>query len=159
MAGRNLHGSGMNRPDFSIDDAAAQAQIKTTMGADTARIWAAYKAADPKATAAQLLARVSSDQGIRANTGTQIERKASLGGAPAFLYLPMWPAPFMGGRFRRIREDRLSRHARTPLGGLQFELEADHVVRRSKRRQERSRPGSYVAAAARRKGARVILRD
>ena len=102
MAGSNLHDSGLNRTDFSIDDAAAQEQIKTTMGADTARIWAAYRGADPKATAAQLLARISSDQGIRTNTRTLIERKALLGGAPAFLYLLTWPAPFMGGRYGSV---------------------------------------------------------
>jgi para-nitrobenzyl esterase len=102
MAGSNLHDSGMNRTDFSIDDAAAQEQIKTTMGADSARIWAAYRGAYPKAAAAQLLARISSDQGIRTNTRTLIERKASLGGAPAFLYLLTWPAPFMGGRYGSV---------------------------------------------------------
>jgi para-nitrobenzyl esterase len=102
MAGSNLHDSGLNRTDFSIDDAAAQEQLKTTMDGDTGHVWSAYRAADPKATAAQLLARISSDQGVRANTRTLIERKAALGRAPGFLYLLTWPAPFMGGRYGSV---------------------------------------------------------
>ena len=102
MAGSNLHDSGSNRTDFSIDDGAAQEQLKTTMGADSGRIWTAYRAADPKATAAQILARISSDQGIRANTRTLIERKAALGPGPGYLYLLKWPAPFMGGRYGSV---------------------------------------------------------
>lgn len=102
MAGSNLHDGGSGRTDFSIDDAAAQEQLKTNMGTDVARIWTAYRSADPTATAPQLLARISSDQGIRANTRTLIERKAALGGAPAYLYLLMYPAPFMGGRYGSV---------------------------------------------------------
>ena len=70
MAGSNLNDSGLNRTDFSIDDAAAQEQLKASMGDETARIWTAYREDDPKATAAQLLARITSDQGIRASTRT-----------------------------------------------------------------------------------------
>jgi para-nitrobenzyl esterase len=102
MAGSNLHDSNLGRTDFSIEDATAQEQLKTAMGEETARIWASYKEADPKATAPQLWARITSDQGIRASTRTLIERKAMLGRAPAFLYLLTWPAPFMGGRYGSV---------------------------------------------------------
>ena len=102
MGGSNLHDSNLNRIDFSIDDAAAQEQLKTSMGDASGRVWAAYKGADPKATASQLLARISSDQGIRATTRTLIERKAAAGGAPGYLYLLTWPAPFMGGRYGSV---------------------------------------------------------
>ena len=102
MGGSNLHDSGSGRTDFSIDDAAAQEQLKSALGADTGRIWSAYRAADFQATAAQLQARISSDRGIRASTRTVIERKAALGKAPAFLYLLRWPAPFMGGRYGAV---------------------------------------------------------
>jgi para-nitrobenzyl esterase len=102
MGGSNLHDSGLNRTDFSIDDAAAQEQLKSTLGSDTARVWSAYRAADAKATAPQLLARISSDRGVRANTRTVIERKAALGKAPGFLYLLRWPAPFMDGRYGSV---------------------------------------------------------
>jgi para-nitrobenzyl esterase len=102
MAGSNLHDSNLSRTNFSIDDAAPQEQLKTPMGDDTAHIWAAYRDADPKATAAQLWARIVSDQGIRATTRTLIERKAALGRAPTFLYLLKWPAPFMSGRYGSV---------------------------------------------------------
>ncbi|MGE5487898.1 MAG: carboxylesterase/lipase family protein [bacterium] len=101
MAGSNLHDSGMN-PDLSMDDAAAQEQLKTRMGADAAKIWAAYRAAFPAEKPAHLLARISSDQGTRSSTRTLVERKAALGRAPAFLYLLTWPAPFMDGRYGSV---------------------------------------------------------
>jgi para-nitrobenzyl esterase len=102
MGGSNLHDGGSNRTDFSIDDAAAQEQLKTTLGEDTARIWSAYRATDQKETAARMLARISSDRGLRANTRILLERKAALGKAPAFLYLLRWPAPFMEGRYGSV---------------------------------------------------------
>ena len=102
MGGSNLHDSGLNRTDFSIDDTAAQEQLKSTLGNDTARVWSAYRTADPTATAPQLLARISSDRGVRASTRTVIERKAALGKAPGFLYLLRWPAPFMDGRYGSV---------------------------------------------------------
>ncbi len=102
LAGSNLQDNNLGRTDFSIDDAAAQQQLQSALGADTARIWAAYRQADPTATAANLWARISSDHGIRATTRTLIERKAALGRAPGYLYLLKWPAPFMGGRYGSV---------------------------------------------------------
>ena len=102
LAGSNLHDNNLSRTDFSIDDTAAQEQLRAILGADTGNIWAAYRKADPGATAAQLWARISSDHGIRANTRTLIERKAAQGRAPGYLYLLEWPAPFMGGRYGSV---------------------------------------------------------
>ena len=102
LAGSNLHDANLSRTDFSIDDAAAQEQLKNMLGATTAKIWTAYRAADPNATASQVYARIASDRGIRATTRTLIERKAALGGAPGFLYVLKWPAPFMGGRYGSV---------------------------------------------------------
>lgn len=102
LAGSNLQDNNLGRTDFSIDDATAQEQLKTTLGAETSRIWSAYRQDDPKATAARLWARISSDHGIRAATRTLIERKAALGHAPGYLYLLEWPAPFMGGRYGAV---------------------------------------------------------
>ena len=102
MAGSNLQDSNLSRTDFSIDDAAAQQQLKNAMGDSTEKVWAAYRAADAKATAANVFARIQSDQGIRTNTRMVIERKAALGRAPAFLYLLTWQAPFMGGRYGSV---------------------------------------------------------
>lgn len=101
MGGSNLHDSGSGRTDFSLTEQAAQEELKT-LGANAASIWSAYRAADPKATPAQLVARISSDRGLRANTRTVLERKAALGKAPAFLYLLRWGAPFMGGRYGSV---------------------------------------------------------
>ncbi|MGH9590123.1 MAG: carboxylesterase family protein, partial [Terracidiphilus sp.] len=102
LAGSNLQDDNLMRTDYSIDDAAAQEQLKPILGADVARIWAAYRQVAPNETAAQLWGRITSDHGIRANTKTLIERKAAAGHAPGFLYLLEWPAPFMGGRYGSV---------------------------------------------------------
>ena len=102
LAGSNLNDNNFSRTDFSIDDAAAQEQLKDSLGADAAKIWSAYRQDDPRATAAQLLGRITSDRGIRANTRTIVERKAALGHAPAFLYHLRWPTPFMGGQYGSV---------------------------------------------------------
>jgi para-nitrobenzyl esterase len=102
LGGSNLHDSNLNRTAFSVDENAAQEQLQGMLGADSARVWSAYRAADPQATAANLLARISSDRGVRANTRTVIERKAALGKAPGFLYLLRWPAPLMNGRYGSV---------------------------------------------------------
>ncbi|HUP04991.1 MAG TPA: carboxylesterase family protein [Bryobacteraceae bacterium] len=102
MAGSNRNDSNLNRTDFSLDDAAAQEQLKGSMGDAAAKVWSAYRAADPKETASQLLARISSDQGIRATTRTVVERKAAGGRAKAYLYLLTWPAPYMDGRYGSV---------------------------------------------------------
>ncbi len=102
LAGTNLQDLNLMRTDYSIDDATAEQELKATLGADTARIWAAYRRAAPKETAAQLWGRIVSDHGIRATTKTLIERKAALGHAPGFLYLLEWPAPYMGGRYGSV---------------------------------------------------------
>ncbi len=102
MGGSSRQDSNLNRSDLSIDENAAQEQLKTMLGNDSARVWTAYRAADPKATPANLLARISSDRAVRANTRTVIERKTALGKAPGFLYLLTSPAPFMDGRYGSV---------------------------------------------------------
>ncbi len=102
LGGSNLHDFGSWRTDITVDEAAAQEQAAETLGADSGRIWSAYRAADPNASPSLLLARILNDRGIRANTRTVIERKAALGAAPGFLYLLTWPAPFMNGRFGSV---------------------------------------------------------
>jgi len=102
LAGTNLQDLNLMRTDYSIDDATAEQELKVKLGADTARIWAAYRRAAPKETAAQLWGRIVSDHGIRATTKTLIERKVALGHAPGFLYLLEWPAPYMGGRYGSV---------------------------------------------------------
>jgi para-nitrobenzyl esterase len=116
MGGSNLQDSNLNRTDFSIDENAAEEQLKSALSSDTARLWNAYRAADPRATPANLLARISSDRGIRANTRTVAERKAALGQAPGFLYLLRWPAPFMDGRYGSVHGTDVPLTAGAPDG-------------------------------------------
>ncbi|MEO8597629.1 MAG: carboxylesterase family protein [Candidatus Solibacter sp.] len=102
LGGSNSEDSNLSRTNFALDEAAAQAEAKTALGNDADKIWKAYRAAAPKLSPANVLARIASDRGVRANTRTVIERKAALGKAPSFLYLLKWPAPFMDGRYGSV---------------------------------------------------------
>ena len=102
LGGSNLHDMGSWRTDITVDEAAAQEQAAKALGPDSARVWSAYRAADPNATPSLLLARITNDRSIRASTRTVIERKTALGKAPGFLYLLTWPAPYMNGRFGAV---------------------------------------------------------
>ncbi|HYP04779.1 MAG TPA: carboxylesterase/lipase family protein [Bryobacteraceae bacterium] len=103
MGGSNLHDFGSWRTDIEVDEAAAKEQAaKALGGADSDRIWTAYRSADPDASPSLLLARITNDRTLRANTRTVIERKTELGKAPGFLYLLTWPAPYMNGRFGSV---------------------------------------------------------
>jgi para-nitrobenzyl esterase len=102
MGGSNLQDSNFMRADLSIGESAAKEQIAKMLGGDGDRIWSAYRSADPQSSPAILLARISSDRGVRTSTRTVIERKAALGSAPTFLYLLRWPAPFMNGRYGSV---------------------------------------------------------
>jgi para-nitrobenzyl esterase len=67
--------------------------------ANAATVIAAYRDAYPDAAPALLLARMTTDNGILPAARTQAERKAALGGAPAYMYLFTWPSPAAPGRW------------------------------------------------------------
>ncbi len=54
----------------------------------------------PNATPFELLSRINSGGGPRQNAVTQAERKATQGGAPAYLYWFQWQTPVLDGRPR-----------------------------------------------------------
>ncbi len=80
--------------DPELTDAGLVAAVRALAGeANAARVIAEYRDAYPAASPALLLARMSTDSGFLAAARTQAERKAALGGAPAYLYLFTWASP------------------------------------------------------------------
>ncbi|MGB3439256.1 MAG: carboxylesterase family protein [Actinophytocola sp.] len=61
--------------------------------ANAARVIAEYRGEYPGASPALLLARMTTDSGFLTAARTQAERKAALGGAPAYMYLFTWASP------------------------------------------------------------------
>jgi para-nitrobenzyl esterase len=102
IGGSNLQDSALNRTNFDLTEAAAKEQLRSSMGNAADRVWEAYRVSEPKATPTQVIDRITSDRGVRANTRTVIERKSALGKAPGFLYLLRWPAPFLNGRYGSV---------------------------------------------------------
>jgi para-nitrobenzyl esterase len=97
-----LHDSALNITDFSLDEAGMKAQAKTMFGADADRIVSAYRAADAKLSPCLLLARMSTDRGLRRNAITIAERKNAQRKAPAYMYLLTWPSAAYGGKFGAV---------------------------------------------------------
>lgn len=79
--------------DAELTDAGLLAAARVLAGDAATRVIAEYEDAYPGASPALLLARMTTDSGFLAATRTQAERKAALGGAPAYLYLFTWPSP------------------------------------------------------------------
>ncbi|WP_243866691.1 carboxylesterase/lipase family protein [Actinophytocola oryzae] len=83
---------------FAADPELTEAGLLTAAGAlagadNAARVVAEYRDAYPQASPALLAARISTDSGVFVAARAQAERKAALGGAPAYLYLFTWPSP------------------------------------------------------------------
>lgn len=80
--------------DPDLTDAGLVAAVRALAGeANAARVIAEYRDAYPAASPALLLARMTTDSGFLAAARTQAERKAALGGAPAYMYLFTWASP------------------------------------------------------------------
>jgi para-nitrobenzyl esterase len=85
---------------FSLDEAGLRTRLKPTTGDAAEDIIAIYRKARPNATPSDLFFLITSDQRIRMGAITQAERKAALGGAPAYMYFLTWKAPIDGGKWR-----------------------------------------------------------
>jgi para-nitrobenzyl esterase len=94
-----LNDSAFTTSNYDLDEAGMKAQAKTMFGGNADRVVAAYRAADPKSTPFQLLARMATDRGTRRSSMTLAERKAALGKAPARMYLMTFPPAPYGGKF------------------------------------------------------------
>jgi para-nitrobenzyl esterase len=79
--------------DASLDEA-----MRPYLGERTSAIVAAYREAQPKATAQQLAIAIVTDQGIRMPSLVIAERKLAQKAAPVFVYLFAWETPALGGR-------------------------------------------------------------
>lgn len=77
-----------NATDATLPDAARQ-----FVGDRTPDIVAAYRTADPKASARDLVLRIATDQSIRLPSLVIADRKVAQHGAPVYVYLFTWATP------------------------------------------------------------------
>jgi para-nitrobenzyl esterase len=82
-----------NATDANLADAARQ-----FLGDRTQEIVAAYRKADPAASARDLVLRIATDQSIRLPSLTIADRKVAQGGAPVYVYLFTWATPVANGK-------------------------------------------------------------
>ncbi len=82
-----------NATDATLPDAARQ-----FLGDRTPGIVAAYRTADPAASARDLVLRIATDQSIRMPSLVIADRKVAQHGAPVYVYLFTWATPVVDGK-------------------------------------------------------------
>jgi para-nitrobenzyl esterase len=102
IVGTDLHDGSFTRQDYDLDEAGLLAQARTMFGDAAQRVVAAYRAEDPNSTPFKLISRISTDRGMRRNAIQLAERKAALGGAPAYMYVLEFESVPFGGRYGSV---------------------------------------------------------
>lgn len=102
IVGTDLHDTAFTARNYVLDEAGLLEQAKTLFGEGAEKVVAAYRAADPRTTPFKLLARMSTDRGMRRSAIQLAERKAALGRAPAYLYLLTFESAPFGGRYGSV---------------------------------------------------------
>jgi para-nitrobenzyl esterase len=102
IIGWTLDDAALSLTNFDLDEASLPEAVKRATGERTTEIVAAYRKAYPDATPYLVQARIFTDARFGRGALLQAERKALLGGAPAYLYLWTWESPGMGGKFGAV---------------------------------------------------------
>jgi para-nitrobenzyl esterase len=104
--------------DFAITDADLRDRLVGEYGDGMLRVIDTYRTTYRGLSPSQLLFRIASDFGVRANAITQAEQKISQGGAPAFMYFVTWGSPIEGGKYEARHSIEVAyafRNHRNPL--------------------------------------------
>jgi para-nitrobenzyl esterase len=102
IIGWTLDDAALALTNFDLDEAGLQPALSRAGGERAAEIVAAYRKAYPDVTPYLVQARALTDARFGRGALLQAERKATQGGAPAYLYLWAWPSPGMGGKFGAV---------------------------------------------------------
>jgi len=89
-----------DNPLFHLDDAGLAARLQPTLGDNTGRVVAKYKASYPGATPSDLYWKITNQVGMVRGACVQSARKAALKRAPAYLYEFDWRTPVFGDVYR-----------------------------------------------------------
>jgi para-nitrobenzyl esterase len=96
-----LHDAALRLTNYDLTWDQAGALFSQRFGAKGPQLLAAYRQRSPKLTPFLAQAEAFTDQ-TRINSMRQAERKAALGGAPAYMYVWDWPTPAFDGRFGAV---------------------------------------------------------
>jgi len=102
IVGTNLHDSAFQLNEFDLDEAGLKARAKAMFDGGADRVLTAYQAADSRSTPYQMLARLTTDRGLRHDSITAAERRAALGKGPVYMYLLTYPSVPYGGKFGSV---------------------------------------------------------
>jgi para-nitrobenzyl esterase len=102
IIGTNLHDSAFQLNEFDLDEAGLKARAKAMFDGGADRVLTAYQAADSRSTPYQMLARLTTDRGLRHDSITAAERRAALGKGPVYMYLLTYPSVPYGGKFGSV---------------------------------------------------------
>lgn len=118
----------------SLDEAGLRARVQAFAGPSTEVLLAAYRAAQPQASPAEIFTSIAGDRMMRVNSITQAERKHAQGTAPVFMYLFTWETPVLDGRLKSCHAleipfvfDNLSRATRFTGDGPECQAISDQM--------------------------------
>lgn len=97
-----LEDAALRLTNFDVDEAGVKAILAQRYADKAGQIWQMYRRAYPEKAPYLIQAQIFTDAGFRRSAFAQAERKASAGGAPAYLYIWAWPSPGFGGKFGAV---------------------------------------------------------
>jgi para-nitrobenzyl esterase len=102
IIGFTLDDAALRLTNWDLDDAGLKGVVERAAPGRADEVIAAYEKAYPDVPPYLVQARILTDARFGRGALLQAERKAALGGAPAYLYLWTWPSPGMGGKFGAV---------------------------------------------------------
>jgi para-nitrobenzyl esterase len=97
-----LEDAALRLTNFDLTDAGLRTLLDERYKGKASEILALYKDVAPGKTPYLVQAQVFTDSANRVNAVKQAERKAALGGAPAYMYIWEWPTPAFDGKFGAV---------------------------------------------------------
>ena len=102
ILGTCLDDSALNITNFALTEGEMKEQARTTLGASADKIVNAYRAVDPHSRPCLLLARITTDRGLRRNAITVAERKQAQMAGSAWMYRLDWSSVPYDGKFGAV---------------------------------------------------------
>ena len=97
-----LEDAALSLTNWDLDQAGLRKVVEARYPGKADEILTSYRFQGPTKTPYLVQAQFITDAGARRSAITQAERKAALGGAPAYMYIWEWVSPTFGGKFGAV---------------------------------------------------------
>lgn len=116
-----LEDAALSLTNWDLDEAGLKQVVDARYPGKADEILRMYRFQGPAKTPYLIQAQFITDAGARRSAVTQAERKAALGGAPAYMYIWEWVSPTFGGKFGAVHgldvDASFNNYRNNPCGG------------------------------------------